>query len=421
MDYRFLIAKRYLKSRKRVSLISIITGISVSGVAVGVALLVIVLSVLNGFYDVVRDLLLSVDPHVRLVSADSRGFQPSDAIKQKVRGLPYVREITPYVEGKALLTYSGQAEVNKVVVVRGIDPAALEKGSEETERVIYGSADLSVRDGTPGVVIGRQLGTRLGIVPGQKESYASTVGLLSATGIDQLLGQGAAGSPLMLFDVRGFYELASVYDENHVFVRIDQAQRLFQMGSHISGVDLRLTDPEHAAEVKSLLQGRLDDSEYTVQTWYDLQESLYEVMELEKWGASLILSLIVIVAAFNIVGSLTMVVIEKRRDLGVLQAMGVSRKNIRRIFMLEGALIGAVGTGIGLLLGLALTYVQKYTGLVPLAGAESFVIDAYPVLVQWTDLVIVGGVAMGLCVLAALYPAARAAAVPPAQVVHTHR
>jgi lipoprotein-releasing system permease protein len=421
LDYRFLIAKRYLKSRKRVSLISIITGISVSGVAIGVALLVIVLSVLNGFYDVVRDLLLSVDPHVRIVAAESRGFQPSDTLKQQVRELPHVREITPYVEGKALLTYSGQANVNKVVIVRGIDPAALQADSDDTERIIYGSADLSMRDGTPGILIGRRLGTRLGIVPGQNNSESSTVGLLSATGIDELLNQSSRGSPLLLFNARGFYQLASVYDENHVFVRIDQAQRLFQMGTDISGVDLRLSDPDYAGDVKQHLETRLDPAHYTVQTWYDLQESLYQVMRLEKWGASLILTLIVVVAAFNIVGSLTMVVIEKRRDLGVLQAMGVSRKNIRRIFMLEGALIGAVGTGIGLLLGLALTYVQKYTGLVPLAGAESFIIDAYPVLVQWTDLLVVGGVALGLCVLAALYPAARAAAVPPAQVVQTDR
>ena len=170
-----------------------------------------------------------------------------------------------------------------------------------------------------------------------------------------------------------------------------------------------------------LFRSEVDSSRYTIQTWYDIQQSLYSVMRLEKWGASIILTLIVIVAAFNIVGSLTMVVIEKRRDLAVLQAIGVSRKNIRRIFLLEGGLIGGVGSAAGLSLGLVLVYVQKYTGMVPMAGAQSFIIDAYPVHVEWLDLVIGVGVALLLSMLAAIYPAARAAAVPPAQAVHEDR
>jgi lipoprotein-releasing system permease protein len=141
-------------------------------------------------------------------------------------------------------------------------------------------------------------------------------------------------------------------------------------------------------------------------------------MQLEKWGASAILGLIVIVAAFNIVGSLTMVVIEKRADVGALQAMGVSRGDVRRIFLLEGALIGALGTGLGLVLGLGLAFLQQHYGLVPMAQAESFLIDAYPVSVQALDVVLIAVVSFGLCVLAALYPAVRAAAIEPARAVH---
>jgi lipoprotein-releasing system permease protein len=206
-------------------------------------------------------------------------------------------------------------------------------------------------------------------------------------------------------------------DRRRVFVGLEEAQRLFRTGSQVTGIDLRLDNLERASAVKAALQERLPGNRYAVQTWYDLQQSLYDVMRLEKWGASAILGLIVIVAAFNIVGSLTMVVIEKRQDVGVLQAMGVSASNVRRIFLYEGALIGAVGTGAGLVLGLGLALLQKHFELVPMAQAQSFLIDAYPVSIQPLDIVLISVVSFGLCVLAALYPAARAAAIEPARAV----
>ena len=176
-----------------------------------------------------------------------------------------------------------------------------------------------------------------------------------------------------------------------------------------------------AGEVKDVLQAQLDPARFTVHTWYDLQKSLYDVMRLEKWGASVILILICVVAAFNIIGSMTMVVIEKRRDVGVLQAMGVSRRNVRRIFLLIGVLIGVLGTGIGFSVGLSLSLLQQYFHLVPLLGAESFMIDAYPVSIRLFDLVVIGTVSFGLCILASLYPAARAAAIEPAHAVQMDR
>jgi lipoprotein-releasing system permease protein len=183
------------------------------------------------------------------------------------------------------------------------------------------------------------------------------------------------------------------------------------MPGQVSGIELRLDDLERAEAVKAALERKLDPERLRVQTWYDLQRSLYDVMRLEKWGASFVLALIIVVAAFNIVGSLTMIVIEKRRDLGALQAMGASRGDIRRIFLLEGLLVGVVGSGLGLALA------QQHFGLVPLAGAESFIIDAYPVAVRVWDVVLIVAVAVGLCAAASLYPAARASAVEPAQAV----
>ena len=442
MDFRFLIARRYLASRKQVTLISVITGISIAGVSLGVAALIVVLSVMNGFYDIVRDLLVSLDPHVRIVSAEGRGIVQADSLGRDVAvlpqvdasgfrdvealtalalSLPHVEKASPYVEGKALLVHEGNGEANRVVIVRGVDPDKLQGVSDVVGQTGYGSFSLERREGRPGIVMGMSLGQRLALVPGTGSTMGSQVALLSAPGIERMLTRVFGAPPLTRFEVRGLYQLEDTYDNTHVFIGLDEAQRLFRMDGAVSGIELRLDGLEHADAVKDALQAQLDPDFFAVRTWYDLQKSLYDVMRLEKWGASVILILISVVAAFNIIGSLTMVVIEKRRDVGVLQAMGVSRRNVRRIFLIEGVLIGALGAGIGFAVGLSLALLQKYFHLVPLLGAESFMIDAYPVSIRLFDLVVIGTVSFALCVLASLYPAARAAAIEPAHAVQMDR
>ncbi|NBC16491.1 MAG: ABC transporter permease, partial [Bacteroidetes bacterium] len=165
MDYRLLIARRYLVSPKRVSLISVITGISVAGVALGVAALIVVLSVMNGFYDFVQDMLVSLDPHVRIVSAEERGFGGADALRAEALAVPHVEYAAPYVEGKALLMHEGAGEVNKVVIVRGVDPATLAGVSDVVAQTGLGQFSLERQDGRPGIVLGMSLGQRLALVP----------------------------------------------------------------------------------------------------------------------------------------------------------------------------------------------------------------------------------------------------------------
>ena len=417
MDYRFLIARRYLAASRRVSLVSIISGLSVAGVALGVMALIVVLSVMNGFYDIVRTLLVSFDPHVRIEAVEGRGLTNADSLLRVARGLEHVESAAAYVEGKALLTYEGAPDETQVVVVRGVRAGAFaDTLNAAMEATTGGSFDLGRVGGRAGIVLGTSLGLRLGLYPETTPGSGSRVALLSAPGIERVLTQPLGLPPLQPFVVRGLYELEPVYDASHVFIELGEAQRLFRMAGEVSGVELRLDDLERAEGVKAVLEQRLG-AEVRVQTWYDLQRSLYDVMRLEKWGASFVLALIIVVAAFNIVGSLTMIVIEKRRDLGALQAMGASRRDIRRIFLLEGVLVGVIGSGVGLALGLGLAFAQQQFGLVPLAGAESFIIDAYPVAVRGGDVALIVLVAVGLCAAAAVYPAARAAAVEPAQAV----
>ncbi len=417
MDYRFRIARRYLFSSKQVSMISIITGIATVGLAIGVAALIVVLSVMNGFFDFVRDMLVSVDPHVRIVSVDERGLDDPDALMATALDLRHVDEAAPYVEGRALLSVGGNDGDSRVVTVRGVDAATLGGVSQIVAQTGRGSFDVERRDGRSGLVMGMDLGQRLGVRPATDERPGDTIGLLSAQGIERMLTQPFSVPQVRPFELRGLYRLQGAYDESHLFIGLAEAQQLFRMGARVTGVELRLDDIDRSNRVQRELQAILDGDRFEVLTWYDLQRSLYDVMQLEKWGATLILFLIVIVAAFNIVGSLTMIVIEKQRDVGVLQAMGASRKDIRRIFLLEGGLIGGTGVGAGFVLGLTLAWLQDAYGLVPLAGAEAFLIDAYPIAVQASDLLLIGGGAFLLCLLAAVYPAARAAAVEPAQAV----
>ncbi len=417
LDYRLLIARRYLASRRRVTLISVVSGISVGGVALGVAALIVVLSVMNGFYDTVRDLLVSYDPHVRIEAADGGGLATTDSLLAVARAADHVVSAAPFVQGKALLTSTDARELDRVVEVRGVDPAALDPAVARS--VTAGTFAVGRTAAGPGIVLGRGLAAQMAFFPGPSGDDGSRVALLSAPALERMIVQYPFGLPAQqVFVLRGTFELDPSYDETHVFIALEEAQRLFRMPGRVSGIDLRLDDVERARAVQRDLQRALDPARHTVRTWYDLQPSLYSVMQMEKWAASAILALIIVVAAFNIVGALTMIVIEKRRDLGALQAMGASKKDVARIFLLEGLLVGGIGTGLGLGLGLGLAGLQKATGFVKLGG-DSFIIDAYPVSIRLFDLGVVTLIAVGLCVLASVYPARRAATIEPATAVRS--
>jgi lipoprotein-releasing system permease protein len=405
MNISGFIARRYLFSRKHISLISTLTYISIAGVTIGTALLIVVLSVFNGFFDVVKTLLLSFDPDVRIESTESNTFLYSYSLQQQLESIPEIQFISPYVTGKALLSNGDDA--TQVVEVKGIDEAIFIKMVNIEESISSGVFDLEVRNRKPGIIVHEQLRSELFL------DMSDEIALLSASGMRKALTQITVPRSYR-FDVRGAYLVQSVASAPSVYVEIDAARRLFNARNQVTGIDLKLSNSEDAEKLKESLMAAFGDT-YKISTWYDLQKPLYDVMYLEKWGAFIILMIIVVVAVLNIIGSLTMIVIQKQRDIGILISMGFSASKIKSIFRKQGLLIGVIGCGIGGSLGFILCWLQLQYGLIKLSSA--FIIDAYPVDIRLMDIVIILGGSLLLCLAASWFPSKRASAIQPAEAV----
>lgn len=405
MKYTNFIARRYLFSRKHISLISTLTLISIGGVTIGTALLIVVLSVFNGFFEVIKGLLLSLDPDVRIEAAEGKKFIWTDSLRNQLESHPDIRTISPYVSGKCLVAHQGNQ--NKVVIVKGIKKEQFFQFHTIRNNITSGEFNLDIKNGRPGMLMGEQLMRQLNLEVG------SPIVLLSASGMQKALTQ-FTGPRSYRFEIRGRYLLRKVFEGSMVFIDLDAAQRLFDYRNQLTGIDIKLHDHEKSADVKRELKSMLPGT-FEVKSWYDLQKPLYDVMYLEKWGAFIILMLIVLVAVLNIIGSLTMIVIQKNRDIGILRTMGVTSGRIKSIFIRQGWYIGLIGGVFGGGIGLLLSWLQKEYELIKLS--ESFIINAYPVQIQWLDVSLVLGGALLLCLVASWYPAWRASQVDPADAI----
>ncbi len=404
MNVTQFISKRYLFSRKHISLISILTSISVIGITIGTALLIIILSVFNGFYDVIRSYLLTFDPDIRIEAVGDQDILFSTDITKQISSHPEVVTVVPYVQGKAMLVF--ESGNNEVLQIRGVD-AAKDPFILNLQEDGADSINLAINNGKLGALLSEALINRYRLSPGNELT------MLSPSGMRRSLTQFSAPRASR-FSVRGAYNMHQIVDTDVVYVDIAAAQRLFNMPNTVTGFDVTLTDTDIADAVKQDLAASLGEN-YKLSTWYDLQKPLYDVMYLEKWGSYFILMIIVLVAALNIVGSLTMIVLQKKQDIGVLMSMGMTRKRIKKIFRNQGLYIGLIGSGIGGFIGLMVTLAQKEFSLVKLSS--SFIIDAYPVSIQISDIVLVLIGTMTLCLLASWYPALRASNVQPADAV----
>lgn len=399
------IARRYLFSGQRITLLSVLTWLSIAGVTVGTALLIAILSVFNGFYDVIHGILQAQDPDIRIEHISEQPFHDPFEQIDSLQELEGIVTVTPYLRGKSMLTLRpGESEV---VSVRGVDPETFLQVNPVDSHLVSGSIDLDVRNGQPGIIISQSLQRRYRLREGDE------LVLLSAAGMRRALTQFSAPRTAR-FQVRGVFSIQEITPGDQLLMDLEAAQRLFGQRDRINGLDLSLSQPDNADQVRNQILQTLGP-EWSVQTWYDLQRPLYDVMELEKWGSYFILMIIVLVAVLNIVGSLTMLVLQKRRDIGILRTMGMTSVQIGQIFRMQGLLIGFIGSFLGGGLGLLLVTLQDRLGLIRLSS--SFILDAYPVSLNGSDVAIVLGGSLFLCLAASWYPSRRAAAIDPAEAV----
>ena len=405
MRYEHLIALRYLLSKKNLEFVSIISAISIIGVTIGVAALVVVLSVFNGFGGLVSSILINFDPHLRMECIQAFDSDGSGPILDYISHRPHVKACSPFVGGKALVV---SKNVNRVVNIRGLENSKIPLVSGLSEKLVLGSVNV---DGNKrgGIVLGLVLADRLGVVIGD------TISIVSPSGAELATMQFSL--PIIRrFQVVGIYESNNKeYDGYYAFTNLASAQSLFGRPGKIDGIDIRFDHIDNADRMRNEFQSKYG-STFRYLTWYDLHRELFTVMQIERWCAYIVLCLIIAVASFNLLGSLTMTVIEKRRDIGILKSMGASSIGLKKIFYLQGLFVGIVGTIAGSIIGLLLVYLQHRFHLVAL-DTTIYIIPAMPVEVHITDILVIAVAAIGLCSLASRLPAKRAANLDPVEAI----
>jgi lipoprotein-releasing system permease protein len=405
MKFESFVAKRYLISKHKVNFITIITLISVIGITIGVAALIVVLSVFNGFGSLVTSYLMNFDPQLRieLISSKSNNIDVETALKSQKEILNYA----PYVSGKVLAYNQG---LTKVVTLKGIDKKNSTDIYDINSSILFGDFNLDKKGNIPRVVIGLRLADHL------QSLIGDTITVISPTGIEESITMFTMPQS-QKFIIAGIYNSNNnEYDESFIFASLENCRKLLGYTNSFQGYDIKLKNIDESYPVKERLQTELDGNLYSINTWYDFHKDLYSVMQIERWTAYLILSLIIAVATFNILGSLSMTAIEKKRDIGVLRSMGSSENSILKIFMFEGLLIGFVGTLVGIFIGYLVCYLQINYNIYPLDPTQ-YKIDSLPLQMRLSDFFFISGASMLLSFLASLYPAKRAAKANPVNAI----
>ena len=385
MNFPFYIARRYLLSKKSTNAINVISGVAVTGVAVATMALVVTLSVFNGFHDLVASLFTALDPQLQIVPTEGK-TAPADApALASVRALPQVDVATECFEDNALATFGDR---QAMVVVKGVDDSYAQMS--HITGILYGDGTYelhaaNLQYGIPGIRLAQTLGTGARW-DGFMQLYAPRrSGQIDMANPRESLVSDSLLSPGVVFSVG-----QSKYDNDHIIVSLSFARRLFDAQGLITSLELRLRDGSDVSEVKKTIERLTADSGFTVRDRYEQQADTFRIMKVEKLIAYIFLTFILIVTCFNIIGSLSMLIVEKRDDVATLRSLGASDSHIARIFLFEGRIISVAGAVIGIAIGLLLCWLQQTFGIVSLGGRSgSFIIDAYPVSVHAMDIVIV--------------------------------
>lgn len=405
LTLELFIGGRYLRSRQPTAFISLITLLSVAGVTVGVMALIVVIAVMAGFEADLKDRMLSILPHLR-ITAEEGPMTDFQSVTERVSALPGVRSAGPYVESQVMLR--GEFSTGGALL-KGVDPARIPADGplaavRKLERDRASDAG-EAGDELPAVVLGEELGRTLGVAAGDPIYLISPRGSLSPVGhIPAMRRYRVAG----LFR-SGMYE----YDGAMAFVTLTEAQRLLRMGGRASGVEAAMADPGDAPAAGRTLAGTLPAG-LRVRDWTEMNRNFFGALRLEKTAMFVILTLIVLVAAFNIANSLAMTVMEKTRDIAILKAMGATDRAVRRIFMLKGLAIGAAGTVLGGILGIGLCLLLRSTEFLRLP-ADVYYLTTIPVRLSAWNVAAIAGAALLICLLATLLPARQAARLNPVE------
>ena len=399
MNYELFIARRYLFAKKSHHAINIISGISVLGVAVATMAMVVTLSVFNGFQDLVADLFTAFDSELRVTPKDGQTIEVKDKDLLWLKQSDVVAVFTPVLEGQALVVEGGKQQV---VTIKGVADNITKQG--HIEDILYGDGHFCLHaDILEYGILGIQLAQQLGLPanfenplqvyapkPGERVNIGNP---LSSFNHDELQ------SPGVVFMVR-----QAKYDANYILTSLGFAQRLFDREGRVSAVELKLKDGLKADKVKEQLKAQLGER-FKVEDRYEQQNDVFRVMRIEKFISYLFLSFILLVACFNIIGSLSMLMIDKRQDIQTLRSLGANDSQICTIFRLEGHIICLAGALLGLILGGILCWIQQEYGVVTMGDSEgSFIIETYPVSVYWTDILLILVTVLAVGWLAIWYP-----------------
>jgi lipoprotein-releasing system permease protein len=402
IPYHLFIAFRYLKSKKRHKGISFNALISTGGVALGVMALLVVLSVMSGFHEDLQKKILGVNAHVIVLDYRGTIAEYNDVIK-RLEDEKEISSFAPFVLGQVMVSSGKKAHG---VFLKGIKPELESKTTDVFKYVKEGNPeDLPPKNGTPGIIIGKELSRSLGVFTGDTINIVSPFGEIGPLGV---LPKVKPFRVAAIFEV-GMYE----YDSNLVFTDIKPAQEFFGMSDGITGIELRLKDIYKASTTRERLQEKLKFP-YYAKDWMQMNRNLFSALKLEKFAMFIILILIILVASFNIISTLIMNVIEKSREIAILKAMGATNKGIMTIFMLQGLLIGIVGTIIGVSCGYLLNYVLDTYQIIKLPP-DVYYLSHLPVKMKLFDFLVVSISAVTISFIATIYPARQAAKLNPVE------
>lgn len=414
MSYEWLISLRFLKAKRKQAFISLISVITMAGIGLGVCALIVILSVMNGFQKDWRDRILGVTAHLMVLS-HLGPVADYDRVAEKVGRVKGVRATTPYIYSQAMVNFQGRVSG---VVLRGIDPVSAARATTLKESLtghepeVLNRSFVDPRPGTKGqelqaIVLGRELANSLGA------GIGSVVRLVSPFGRMTPAGRSAQTGDFVVADLfhSGMYE----YDAGMVLLSLEAAQAFLLMGDAVTGIEVRLDDIYAAKEVGRLIKAEMGRSFWT-RDWMELNRNLFAALKLEKAAMFVILVLIVLVAAFNIISTLIMTVMEKTKDIGILKSIGATSSSIRKIFVLQGLIIGLVGTSFGLGLGLVLCELLRRYKFIQLP-ADVYYITTMPVRVETLDVLIITSASVAISFLATLYPSQQGAKLSPTEVL----